>query len=756
MSGQLLDGRQLRLAPTAIARGRLAPGRRDRHRLRCCARRLLARDRDRRRRVRHGRRSRPARARTVSRAGDGAGPSGSRPSWPRRWARSTSGSGTRPRRSSLLGLALLLAVSAPRLPGARRPDNQPAPRRGRDRRPRGALRRPRARARRDRAPPARRRRQRPPSACSRSASARGAIVAAAIPRRARRRVASSTRHGTDTLAPFALRPDKRIFLSDDGLSFLSYTTVAGVALVSGSPDRPGQQLRDADRRVRRRRAPARSRRRSARRARRRRSRSGAAAASAPTTRATRRSSTRRPSSSRAGRSARCASRSRGSTREGYRMQMRARSRPDRGTGRHDRRGSRTAGRAGAARPASRWPSRTRRPTRRATTCTRSRSRPDGEPHGFLHLADVAAGHALSLSAMRRLPRHAERPQRVPRRRDARLGTRARLPRASRSTSPRSPPCSIRPGRSTASRRSRRRAAASLLGPLPARAPARVQRQVRAALDRRATPSTRSTAALPRVALAAMLAEAYVALPWSGLGIGERSGIVTLDARPAARARLGRRARRRASCCSSTPSRARRSSSLRRPLDAARALAGARVWVLGIRRRARRLGPLPRRRLARPALARAGGLRRRDRAARAARGGLRPRAAEPARCCRRTARDRRPAAARERRSARLTPTSRTPRARAPSCSSAVVAARARGARRAPRDARRASASPPAACTGSATSPARRSSSRFPSHPGRCERARVAVAVRHARRAWRRLRPPPDALFSRAARSHRWLR
>jgi lysyl-tRNA synthetase class 2 len=45
-------------------------------------------------------------------------------------------------------------------------------------------------------------------------------------------------HGVDTLAPFALRPDKRIFLAPDARAFVSYTTVAGVALVSGAPIGP--------------------------------------------------------------------------------------------------------------------------------------------------------------------------------------------------------------------------------------------------------------------------------------------------------------------------------------------------------------------------------------------------------------------------------------------------------------------------------------------------------------------------------------
>jgi lysyl-tRNA synthetase class 2 len=42
-------------------------------------------------------------------------------------------------------------------------------------------------------------------------------------------------HATDTLAPFTLRPDKQFFFSDDGTSFVAYRVVAGVALVSGDP-----------------------------------------------------------------------------------------------------------------------------------------------------------------------------------------------------------------------------------------------------------------------------------------------------------------------------------------------------------------------------------------------------------------------------------------------------------------------------------------------------------------------------------------
>jgi lysyl-tRNA synthetase class 2 len=40
---------------------------------------------------------------------------------------------------------------------------------------------------------------------------------------------------TDTLAPFTLRDDKRFFFGDEGRSFVAYRVVAGVALVSGDP-----------------------------------------------------------------------------------------------------------------------------------------------------------------------------------------------------------------------------------------------------------------------------------------------------------------------------------------------------------------------------------------------------------------------------------------------------------------------------------------------------------------------------------------
>ena len=46
---------------------------------------------------------------------------------------------------------------------------------------------------------------------------------------------------------------------------------------------------------------------------------------------------------------------------------------------------------------------------------------DGRVGGFLHLAPTPAGGGWSLSTMRRRPRRAERADRVPDRRDARLG-----------------------------------------------------------------------------------------------------------------------------------------------------------------------------------------------------------------------------------------------------------------------------------------------------------------------------------------------
>lgn len=42
-------------------------------------------------------------------------------------------------------------------------------------------------------------------------------------------------HATDTLAPFTLRADKHFFFGEEGASFIAYRVVAGVALVSGDP-----------------------------------------------------------------------------------------------------------------------------------------------------------------------------------------------------------------------------------------------------------------------------------------------------------------------------------------------------------------------------------------------------------------------------------------------------------------------------------------------------------------------------------------
>jgi len=51
----------------------------------------------------------------------------------------------------------------------------------------------------------------------------------------RRAAALVARDGADTLAPFALRDDKRYFFSCGGDAFVAYTVVAGVAMVSGDP-----------------------------------------------------------------------------------------------------------------------------------------------------------------------------------------------------------------------------------------------------------------------------------------------------------------------------------------------------------------------------------------------------------------------------------------------------------------------------------------------------------------------------------------
>jgi lysyl-tRNA synthetase, class II len=320
-------------------------------------------------------------------------------------------------------------------------------------------------------------------------------------------------HGSDTLAAFALRPDKRIFVSPDGASFLSYATVAGVALVSGSPIGPTAShealldafVADAERRglvVAALGVPADAldpwRRRGFRA-----HYTGDEAIVDPASfelegraiRKVRQSVVRLE-------------------REGYRMQM-VRGR-DLTVARADR----------ITRIAEAW-----KGGRRETgfsmafeSATPSAGRDDlyalaiaadGEPHGYLHLADVAAGHALSLSSMRRL-------------RDTPNGLNEFLVVQTlvwaREHGYRSVSLNFA-------------AFAAVLDP-PARLDhvtaleARVLRGLssRFQLDRLRSFSGkfgprwlpryavyRGTAALPRVALAAMLAEAYVALPWSRTG-----------------------------------------------------------------------------------------------------------------------------------------------------------------------------------------------------------------------------------------------
>jgi lysyl-tRNA synthetase class 2 len=206
-------------------------------------------------------------------------------------------------------------------------------------------------------------------------------------------------HGSDTLDPFALRPDKRIFLSSDGRAFLSYTTIAGVDLVSGSPIGPEEChcavldafVADARRRglvVAALGVPA----------------EGLDAWRSRGFRAhyTGDEAIVDPAAfDLEGRSIRKVRQSVARLhREGYRMEM-VRGR------------ELTLARAGTlARIADGWKS-----GRRETgfsmafeSATPDAARddlyalaigPDGEPHGFLHLADVPAARALSLSAMRR-------------------------------------------------------------------------------------------------------------------------------------------------------------------------------------------------------------------------------------------------------------------------------------------------------------------------------------------------------------------
>ena len=49
-------------------------------------------------------------------------------------------------------------------------------------------------------------------------------------------------YGEDTLAPFALRADKSYFFSESERAFLAYRVVGGVAIVSGDPIGPGDEL----------------------------------------------------------------------------------------------------------------------------------------------------------------------------------------------------------------------------------------------------------------------------------------------------------------------------------------------------------------------------------------------------------------------------------------------------------------------------------------------------------------------------------
>jgi lysylphosphatidylglycerol synthetase-like protein (DUF2156 family) len=58
-----------------------------------------------------------------------------------------------------------------------------------------------------------------------------------LPSPEERALASSLveRYGVDTLAPFALRSDKRYFFDPNGDAFLAYSVIAGVAVVSGNP-----------------------------------------------------------------------------------------------------------------------------------------------------------------------------------------------------------------------------------------------------------------------------------------------------------------------------------------------------------------------------------------------------------------------------------------------------------------------------------------------------------------------------------------
>ncbi|HEY1479062.1 MAG TPA: phosphatidylglycerol lysyltransferase domain-containing protein [Gaiellales bacterium] len=317
-------------------------------------------------------------------------------------------------------------------------------------------------------------------------------------------------HGSDTLAPFALRPDKRIFLSQDRRAFLGYTTIAGVALVSGAPIGPDDChdallddfVRDAERRglvVAALGVPAegldgwRSRGFRAHY-------TGDEAIVDPA------------AFSLDGRAIRKVRQSvLRLERAGYRMEM-VRGR------------DLTVARAGTiTRIAESW-----RRGRRETgfsmafeSATPDAGRddlyalaigPDGEPHGFLHLADVSAGHALSLSAMRRLP---ETPNGLNEFLICETLAWARA-RGYRSVSLNfaafaavlDPPARLDRVAALEARVLRRLSGRFQLERL---------RAFSGKFDPHWTPRYAvypSTASLPRVAFAAMLAEAYVALPWS--------------------------------------------------------------------------------------------------------------------------------------------------------------------------------------------------------------------------------------------------
>ncbi len=64
-------------------------------------------------------------------------------------------------------------------------------------------------------------------------------------------------YGDDTLAPFALRADKSYFFSENERAFLAYRVVGGVAIVSGDPIGPEDELAAPARALRRVRARAR-------------------------------------------------------------------------------------------------------------------------------------------------------------------------------------------------------------------------------------------------------------------------------------------------------------------------------------------------------------------------------------------------------------------------------------------------------------------------------------------------------------------